>query len=121
MMGEHGATMGSARDLRARVILALISRSTTKATAGRAAALVEEARTIMAFIAGEADASALIQRCPIGPPRREQRCHYDGRVHALRVIEQAILDTTGAPIPAAGPGRIAGRWWMSNTRPALPD
>ena len=57
MMGEHGATMGTARDLRARVILALISCSTTKATSGRAAALVEEARTVMAFITGEADAA----------------------------------------------------------------
>ena len=56
MMGEHGATMGTPRDLRARVILALISCSTTKATAGRATALVEEARTVMAFITGEADA-----------------------------------------------------------------
>ena len=55
MMGEHGATMGTAQDLRARVILALISCSTTKATPGRAAALVEEARTVMAFITGEAD------------------------------------------------------------------
>ena len=57
MMGEHGATMGTARDLRARVVLALISTTTAKPTAGRAAALVEEARTIMAFITGDASAS----------------------------------------------------------------
>lgn len=57
MMGEHGATMGTARDLRARVILALISTSMAKPNAGRAAALVEEARTIMGFINGDAEAA----------------------------------------------------------------
>lgn len=67
MMAEHGATMGTARDLRARVILALISCSTTKATPGRAAALVEEARTIMAFITDEAEATSADEP----PPSRE--------------------------------------------------
>ena len=57
MMGEHGATMGTARDVRARVMLALISTGGGKPGAGRAAALVEEARTIMAYITGEADAA----------------------------------------------------------------
>ena len=53
MMAEHGATLGSARDLRARVMLALISACPAKPSAGRAAALVEEARTIMRFIDAE--------------------------------------------------------------------
>lgn len=52
MMGEHGATMGTERDLRARVMLALISTTTAKPNAARAAALVKEVRTIMAFITG---------------------------------------------------------------------
>ncbi len=62
MMGKHGATMGTERDLRARVVLALISTTTAKPNAGRAAALVEEARTIMAFITGEAGPATLPDR-----------------------------------------------------------
>ena len=58
MMVEPGATIGTARDLRARVMLALISTTTAKPNAGRAAALVDEARTIMAFITGEPEADA---------------------------------------------------------------
>lgn len=66
MMGEHGATMGTARDVRARVMLALISTSGGKPGAGRAAALVEEARTIMAFITGEAEATSADEPPPSG-------------------------------------------------------
>ena len=69
-MGEHGATMGTARDLRARVILALISTSTGKPNAGRAAALVEEARTVMAFITGEPEAHATSAGDAPPPPNR---------------------------------------------------
>ena len=81
MMGENGATTGTARDLRARVVLALIAISNGKPNGGRAAALVEEARTIMEFITseaeGEADATSAGRmtpwhRQPIGPPKRER-------------------------------------------------
>lgn len=50
------STLGTPRDLRARVVLAVISASPAKPqpSAGRAAALVEEARTIMAFITSDA-------------------------------------------------------------------
>ena len=59
MIADQGAaTMGTARDLRARVMLALIATSNGKPNGGRAAVLVEEARTIMAFITGEGDANA---------------------------------------------------------------
>ena len=47
-------TLGTPRDLRAWVMLALISASPARPSAGRAAALVEEGRTIMAFITSEA-------------------------------------------------------------------
>jgi hypothetical protein len=67
MMGEHGATMGTARDLRARVILALISTTAAKPSAGRAAALVEEARTIMAFITGEPEPKLEPEATNAGP------------------------------------------------------
>ena len=40
-----------------------------------------------------------------------------GRVLALRVLEQAILDATSALSPAAVPGRNAGPWRMSGRTP----
>lgn len=61
MMAEQGATMGTARDLRARVVLALISASPAKPSEGRAAALVREAQAVMAFITGEADAASAVE------------------------------------------------------------
>ena len=95
MMGEHGATIGTARDLRARVILALIATRNGKPNGGRAAALMETARTIMTFITGEPEHDPVPEAAndtggDPGAPYREALAALDGGAERdIRTVEGA--------------------------------
>ena len=113
MMAEYGAaTMGTARDLRARVMLALISTTTAKPKGGRAAVLVEEARTVRKFITGKGEGDATSAN--------------DAPAPLMQSIEVARMANTAARLMETfqrgamtldrlknGAGK---RWWCSTSR-----